>query len=104
LQFGPKTLYTHQGFLQKFELFHFVSRMYRPAHGFSAQPEEDFTIPGLPDFWTKTNDTSNLGDFSAICLLFAKNLAEKLENKANSLPYLVDIICWLKLNFKIGIK
>jgi hypothetical protein len=77
----------------------FLSRMYRPAHGFSAQPEEDFTIPGLPDFWTKTNDTKNLGDFSAICLLFAKNLAEKLGNKANSLPYLVDIICWLKLNF-----
>jgi hypothetical protein len=72
--------------------FHFLSRMYRPAHGFSPQPEEDFTIPGLPDFWTKTNDSKNLGDFSAICILFAKNLAEKLGNKANSSPYLLVIL------------
>jgi hypothetical protein len=71
--------------------------MYRPAHGFSPQPEEDFTIPGWPDFWTKTNDPNNLGYFSAVCILFAKNLAEKLGNKANSSPYLVVIVCWLKV-------
>jgi hypothetical protein len=66
--------------------------MYRPAHATSAQPEEDFIIPGWPDFWTKTNDPSYVGGFSAICLLFAKNLAEQLGNKANIFSYLRYLI------------
>jgi hypothetical protein len=55
--------------------------MYRPAHATSPNPEEDFIIPGWPDQWTKTNDAANVGGFSAICLLFAKDLSERLGNK-----------------------
>jgi hypothetical protein len=59
--------------------------MYRAAHATSAQPEEDFSIPSWSGLWTKTNDPSYVKEFSAVCLLFAKYLAEKLKNKANIL-------------------
>ena len=55
--------------------------MYRPAHATSPNPEDDFITPGWPDQWTKTDDAANVGSFSAICLLFAKDLSQRLGNK-----------------------
>ena len=55
--------------------------MYHLDHATSPNPEDDFITPGTPDQWTKTNDAANIGSFSAICLLFAKELSQRLGNK-----------------------
>jgi hypothetical protein len=55
--------------------------MYRPARATSPNPEDDFITPASPDHWTKTEDAANVGKFSAICLLFAKALSQRLGNK-----------------------
>jgi hypothetical protein len=54
------------------------------AQAASATPENDFIVDGWPNFWFKTDDAANVAGFSAVCLLFAKNLAQKLGNKVRS--------------------
>ena len=55
--------------------------MYRAGHATSSEPSGDFIVSSKPDFWTKSNEPEWVGDFSAICLLFAKNLAKNLDGK-----------------------
>jgi hypothetical protein len=72
-----------------------IARMYRTTHATSPNPEEDFIKPSQPDKWTKTNDAANVGSFSAICLLFAKELSQRLGNKV------VLMFCFLHLRHLI---
>jgi len=58
-----------------------IARIYHLARMTSPNPEEDFISPSLPDHWTKTDDSANVGRFSAICLLFAKELSQRMGNK-----------------------
>jgi hypothetical protein len=58
----------------------FRTRIYHLARSTSAQPEDEAVIY---HFWTKTNDMQNVPNFSAVCLLYAKNLALSLENKVS---------------------
>ena len=55
--------------------------MYKVGFAASAKPEEDLTIPSWPDFWFKTDDSGNVHDFSAVCLLFAKYVTDSLAEK-----------------------
>ena len=55
--------------------------MYRVTRATSPNPEDDFINPSSPDYWTKTNNAANVGSFSAICLLYAKELSQRLGNK-----------------------
>ena len=60
-------------------------RVFRPSHQTSSQPEEEFNQVGWPDSWTKTSDSDNVRNFSAICLLYAKYLTQILGNKVTCL-------------------
>ena len=55
--------------------------MYRTRHATSSKPEDDFILSSDPDFWTKSSDPGRVDNFSAVCLLFAKNLALNLDGK-----------------------